>query len=76
VSRPDIVATVRSQVTLLRGRSAQRAAQATDNEGHPLVRYSQSGRGWTVPTAQMDDVEAYCQAYRLFIVVKDTRSAP
>jgi hypothetical protein len=38
------------------------------------VRYSPSGRGWTVPTSQLPDVEAFCQSRHWLLIISDKRT--
>jgi hypothetical protein len=39
------------------------------------VRWSAAGRGWSVPTTQLDDVVAYCQANYWVILIREQRKS-
>lgn len=74
MAKPDVFATVRKEVTLLRGAKAQDVARFACPD-FTLVRYSQAGRGWVIPTEYLSNAHAACQLDRLLLVVKDERGA-
>jgi len=74
MSRVDVHAIRGPHLTLLRGREAGRVSSVLAEPGRRW-RYSLRRRGFLAPTTALPDVEAYCQAYRLLLVISDDRSS-
>ena len=69
---PDLHATIRGELLLLKGWHAQRCASMVAPDYQP-AEFSPAGSGWVIPASCLPDVLAYAQSAHLLAVVTDQR---